>query len=152
MPQRKEVTVDSLLSRCLCILETGCIEWQGAIASGYGRVSIGGKKPLVHRVMYQLLYPEVDITDLQVCHKCDNPKCIRPEHLFHGTRSENMLDCSRKGRLFVNRAIDPKFDPQLVEPIKQMLSQGMSKRAVARELGWAWSSYREFEKRHSLAS
>jgi hypothetical protein len=50
-----------------------------------------------HRAMYEFFVGPV-VARLQVCHRCDNPLCVNPDHLFIGTASDNMLDMVRKGR------------------------------------------------------
>jgi hypothetical protein len=71
-----------------------CWEWTGALTpNGYGRLAHEG----AHRVAYRLTYGDFD-QGLFVCHRCDNPKCVRPDHLFLGTQFDNMRDCSTKGR------------------------------------------------------
>lgn len=76
----------------------GCWEWQGnRDGNGYGRIGRGNKTPLVHRVAYELTYgPIADEAD--VCHRCDNPPCVRPNHLFIGTHQDNMADMVTKNR------------------------------------------------------
>jgi len=54
-------------------------------------------KIAAYRFSYKLAYPDFD-ESLIICHKCDNPQCVNPEHLFLGTQSDNMKDMSRKGR------------------------------------------------------
>lgn len=79
----------------------GCWEWQGKLsADGYGCLSdkINNEKDiLVHRKSYELFKGEIP-EGMQVCHRCDNPCCCNPEHLWLGTPSENTQDCIRKGR------------------------------------------------------
>ena len=77
--------------------ENGCLEWQGwADRSGYGRININGKGVYAHRLAYELAIGPIG--DLKVLHKCDNPRCCNPEHLFLGTMRDNMQDMVKKGR------------------------------------------------------
>jgi hypothetical protein len=78
--------------------ETGCWQW---IASkneqGYGKFSITRCKWVhAHRFAYE--YYVGQINDLYVLHKCDNPACCNPNHLFLGTQKDNMIDCKNKNR------------------------------------------------------
>ena len=134
-----------LRDRCK-LTESGCWEWQGATAAGYGRVKVWRKVVSAHRLAFQLANPEVDVKGFDVCHRCDNRRCCNPEHLFKGTRSENMQDCKAKGRL--NHTV--KYGEDFIETVREMLSEGFARREISRRLGWEWGTLYRFEKRYGL--
>ena len=78
-----------------------CWVWHGSKAKfGYGILVLNGKNRLAHRLSYALAN---NVSDLprgkHVCHKCDNPPCINPAHLFLGSPWDNQEDKRRKGRI-----------------------------------------------------
>lgn len=78
--------------------ESGCIEWIGGKdPNGYGRFSLSGKGDYAHRASYEIFKGPIP-TGLCVCHKCDNPRCVNPDHLWLGTQTENIKDRDAKGR------------------------------------------------------
>jgi hypothetical protein len=73
-----------------------CWIWKGAtLRTGYGAFGIGPRKS--HRVSYELFNGPIPPGKM-VCHSCDNPPCVNPEHLWIGTNRENILDSIKKGR------------------------------------------------------
>ena len=80
----------------------GCWEWQGGkTGSGYGAHWNGSKLVGAHRYSYELKYGPMP-KELFACHKCDNPGCVNPDHIFPGTPKENMHDMQAKGRKVTN--------------------------------------------------
>jgi HNH endonuclease len=79
----------------------GCWLWTGCINKrrrGYGQFRLRGQLVSAHRAAWILTHGNV-AAELDVCHRCDNPSCVRPDHLFVGTRGDNMRDCANKNRL-----------------------------------------------------
>lgn len=76
-----------------------CWLWTGTLGrKGYGRVPNYPMSPwAAHRVAYMLAVGPIP-GDLLVLHRCDNPPCVRPDHLFLGTNADNMRDMRAKGR------------------------------------------------------
>lgn len=75
----------------------GCWYWQGA-GGAYGKVRLDGRSVSAHRLAWQLKRGPIP-AGLHVLHRCDNPRCVRPSHLFLGDHSDNMKDAARKGRV-----------------------------------------------------
>lgn len=78
---------------------TGCWEWQLSTArgGGYGSLKIDGVTTMAHRASYEAFIGKIP-EGLFVCHKCDNRRCVNPDHLYAGTQSDNMQDRFSRGR------------------------------------------------------
>lgn len=84
-------------------LATGCWNWTGATRGGYGRLIVGSRSDgsrrsvSAHRLAYEAFVGPVP-EGMEICHRCDNRKCTNPDHLFPGTRQDNVDDRESKGR------------------------------------------------------
>lgn len=77
----------------------GCWNWIGAIDQGYGKFRIDDKNIPAHRASVLFFHKQnINFSGLLVCHKCDNTRCVNPDHLFLGTHQDNVDDKMRKGR------------------------------------------------------
>ena len=76
-----------------------CWEWQGSTnGSGYGEMRVARQgKVYAHRLMYEMTWGEL-APGMVVAHRCDNPRCVKPSHLFPATQMENVRDMIAKGR------------------------------------------------------
>jgi hypothetical protein len=88
------------------IVPGSCWEWRGKPNNmGYGRIYCRGAREYAHRaawIIFEGAIPE----GVVVCHKCDNPLCVRTSHLFLGTQFDNLADMTRKGRRSMRRGAD----------------------------------------------
>lgn len=118
---------------------TGCWEWAGKRNSyNYGILYLGGKKVGAHRYFYGL-HKGIIPKKMFVLHKCDNPPCVNPEHLFLGTQRDNMQDMAQKGRSckFENNH-SAKLNKKLVTEIRKKYkrqSRIINQRTLAVEYG-----------------
>lgn len=128
---------------------TGCWEWIGSLKgktklTQYGNMVIGSrtnntrKSVSAHRYSYEIF--NGDITNgLWVLHRCDNPKCVNPEHLFLGTRKDNTDDRQYKNRNKPNIGeLNPNCKHKLEEinKIKELYKNGKSMRYLANMFGY----------------
>lgn len=128
-----------------------CWPWIGSLGTeGYGQVRINKRLVRTHRVAYELTNGPLD-ANLSVCHRCDNPPCCNPSHLFSGTQADNMADCSAKGRVpsGANSSLSrnkkrakgednglSKLTEHQVREIRLLCAtSGKSKRSIARRFG-----------------
>lgn len=124
-----------------------CIEYPITNKDGYPEYQpkIEGKKYhfYLHRVSYQMYYNEDLSTEDIICHKCDNPSCINPKHLFKGTHNDNVQDKVLKGRQakgkgngryvhgqYTKEAIAFRKEQSQLNPTPRTWSRGLSEEKV----------------------
>lgn len=124
---------DRLFSRTE-IMENGCWEYTGSrFAFGHGKIKYKGKTYRTHRVSFILCVNDIS-DNLHVLHKCDNPPCINPDHLFEGTQLDNMRDMIAKGRRRDSHGENnstAKLTNEQVRVIKLALALGLTQQTIA---------------------
>ena len=109
------------------VFDGPCQNWTGYVDHrGYGTKRVGPKIFRAHRLAWEATYGPIP-KGLYVCHPCDNPSCVNPDHLFVGNQQDNMDDMVSKGRSFKGkgeRAGNAKLTNRLVSEIKKRLANG----------------------------
>lgn len=103
VPKRKDVKTD--FWSAAKTVDSGCWEWQRLrCPKGYGRFKRVKGEQLAHRAAWVLTHDRPLLKDICVCHTCDNPSCVNPNHLFLGTRDDNNKDRASKGRTVIHNS------------------------------------------------
>jgi hypothetical protein len=127
--------------RCIPEPNSGCWLWISAYWELTGRPALKryGSKLIAARFSYEAHRGQIP-PGLLVCHKCDNPACVNPDHLFLGTNADNMADMAAKGRRIARGRVRRPIPPHVQEIISRA-KRGEIKR-VAREFGISPQSVR----------
>lgn len=141
--------IDRLLRRVYVGGADECWPWRFTVNNyrfPYGSYRFSGQTQKAHRVSWQLHYGPIP-NGMSVCHKCDNPPCINPAHLFLGTHAENMADMASKGRAGAPRGEASKCAKltadQVLSAKRDLATDTVSE--VARRFGVAHSTMRRIK-------
>lgn len=136
-----------------------CWGWTGAlISTGYGLISVRGELTLAHRYSYTVNVSPIP-DGLHVLHRCDNPKCVRPDHLFLGTNNDNIADRVAKGRgrgprpgLAGEKNRNAKLTADAVRRMRILAASGVSHLAISKQFSVSRTTANRIINRKSWAS
>jgi hypothetical protein len=117
------------------VTETGCVEWTAyRDKDGYGILRVSGKLRRAHRISYERSVGAVPEA-MHVLHRCDNPSCINPDHLFLGTNRDNVKDKISKGRDRGIHGTENRHNKLTPEQVIEIRNSTGTQRAVAARYG-----------------
>lgn len=107
-----------------------CIVWTGT-ATPYGKLRVGSKFVRAHRLSYELVHGPIP-NDQCVLHRCDNPRCVKPDHLFLGTRKDNIRDAMAKGRYRNGKGQSwEQLSDEQVREARRLAAAGTKRKVIA---------------------
>jgi hypothetical protein len=143
MPKTITPVWERISSKTVVDESTGCWVYKGhKNRDGYGRIFYEGNQRECHRVVWELVFGVIP-AGLCVCHKCDNPPCINPKHLFLGTHGDNTRDKMSKGRqrsLVGEDCPRSKLRNEDIIQIRSRYTKGISQSELGREYKVAQST------------
>lgn len=111
----------------------GCVEWKWCKTKGYGIVRVGGKTKQVHRMVLEKKIGRVLKPVECACHTCDNPACCNPEHLWIGSKGDNIRDSVAKGRFPCGEShYQCKLSTDKAQEIRSLHAGGVTQTEIAR--------------------
>lgn len=120
-------------------LSEPCWEWQHTKATdGYGAVSYEGRQRKAHRVAWVLATGEIIPKGMYLCHRCDNPPCVNPEHLYVGTNQQNQRDAVERGQHNPQRGEAhgmARLTLEQVQEMRRLFADGLNQRELADRFG-----------------
>lgn len=130
-PHTKNSVIDKIHTNCV-VTSDGCWQWTAATSHGYASMGYQGKIKKVCTLIYELFILEDSIpTGLCVLHKCDNRSCINPDHLYLGTKGDNIRDRTERNPIsFMGRS---KLSDDDISRIKYLVLSGYDKQMLANE-------------------
>jgi len=144
---RNDEETRALLLRRSFLAPSGCRLWTGAKnAAGYGNMLFRGRNVGTHRVAFEV-FTGASPLGMYVCHRCDQPSCIEPGHLFSGTAADNSRDMFDKQRFKPNIRI-PESDVQAIRGARRA---GESLKSIANRFGVSEASVSLIARRLSRA-
>jgi hypothetical protein len=144
--KRNSTLVERFMEKVIPEPNSGCWLWMGAAnPAGYGNMKLGPKKwDKAHRVSYRIHHGEPNGV---VCHRCDVPSCVNPDHLWLGTHADNQRDCVNKGRANKSRG-EQHFRVRITdEQVAAIRADTRSTRLIAMDYGIGSRCVRAYKNR-----